>query len=410
MELETGLPGRHLGDDPVPHACATRFAECTCANCVRSLQLITWYGQTPGNHLSRLVMPHQRKWEQGADLQALLRSKAFFTTAFTMRYVTLLFMALGLAQLYAGFSQLPEKLMATSTAKCAVVRVTPHSLRNGEPVFASVNASDWEFGLLYNGCTVPMGKPSADPAQASRRLIFAEPVEFNGYYLTSRTAQRGESDTGFDPLSFTLECLSRDGEPFEGSTPVTLAASGSCGWFADVTKAVHVVNPPPSEWHTAKDHLGKDGTRIRHDYSETKFGCKLPVFVDHLSVIVSGAFFLLLALQARHDELFEHGIFGIKYPVQTFGLGCLLSSVLVIITCLLSWQIDYQLIVFHLGRFVWLLGVILEQFPEENIVLFGVYTVLLGVWASFSSFEGTTHTAFYARDVATSMTPRCVYV
>jgi len=395
--------------------CAVRLAACTCANCSRCLRLITWYGQTPGNVLTRSARPQLQQWAKGVDLQAILRSKRFYTTAFTQKYVQWAVCLLGLAQLFAAARSGPQKLMADSTAKCAMARVTPHSLRNGEQVPASVNRTDWDFGLLYNGCTVPMGQLSG--SGVTRQLIFAEPVEFNGYYLTSRTAQR-DLDDGFDPASFTLECLSGSNSTGTGigmgtgtGGAVTLAASGSCGWFAAV-HAAHVVKPPPTAWRVEKNHFGEDEMRATHDYSEQKFMCKLPMLFDHLSQFSSGGSFLLAGVQALYFA--DSGISGVKVPLHTVALGGLLSSAFIIIICLLSWQTDNVLIAFHLSRIVNLICFVSEQFPEENFVFFGLSISLLGVWDFFfPSFEGTAHTTFYESDQTDSMVSiaaRCVSV
>lgn len=201
-------------DERPPHcsSCAARFGECNCTKCARSLQLITWYGQVPGNILSRCMFPHCRQWVHGVDLQALLRSNNFFTTAFTMRYVQWALLLLALGQLCVGLSMLPaaaERLITTTSAKCAVARVTPHSLRNGEPVSVSINVTDWEVGLLWNKCKVPGGKLSVlgaarviDFNKHTLSIDFKKMVEFNGFYLTSHSSQ-----SELDPLTFTLECL-----------------------------------------------------------------------------------------------------------------------------------------------------------------------------------------------------------
>jgi len=127
------------------------------------------------------------------------------------------FLVLGCAQLYTGFVMLPDSLMTVPSAKCAVASVIPHSLRNGQPVSAGINTTDWEFGLLLGKCTVPAGHMWVKGE--ARVRAFAEPVEFNGFYLLSRSAQ-----PELDPSSFTLECLSPDGG--SGHTSVTLAGKG----------------------------------------------------------------------------------------------------------------------------------------------------------------------------------------
>ena len=370
---------------------------CTCATCAQSLQMIAWYGQVPGDVLGRRTHPYLRQWERGVDVRALLRSKTFFTTAFTMRYVQWALLVLALGQLYLSMV-LPQQLMSsTSTATCAVTRVTPHSLLNGQPVSASANASDWEFGLLSNKCIVPGGKISKQGT--ARVLSFAEAMTFDGFYLISHSAQ---SEVGRDPSSFILECLPGG----EVGSEVTIAASGSCGWFATFLPAARVVNPPPSQWQTSKSHLtGKDERRITHDYSKQQIVCKLPLLLDRLSVFVAGFFQALSACQALFFE--NSGVLGIKFPLHTFATGGLLQSVATIMMCFLSWKPDHVLILFHVGRILSLIALIAERFPEEHIFVFGLYTSLLGVWVSLSTLEGTTRTAFYVGDVLNSTwTPR----
>ena len=97
------------------------------------------------------------------------------------RVAQALLLVLGLAQIYVGVSTLPEKLMRiTPTTTCAVVRVTPHSLRNGQPVFTSINATDWVFGLSLNKCSVPGGKISEQGT--ARVLTFSQPIHFNEFF------------------------------------------------------------------------------------------------------------------------------------------------------------------------------------------------------------------------------------
>ena len=376
-------------------SCEARFGECNCSKCKMSLDLITWYGQVPGNIRSMSILPHLQK---STNFKALLRSRVFFTTALTIKYVQWSLVVLGLAQLCIGFSMLPalpEKLITVSS-KCTVARLTPHSLRNGLPVLTSVNATDWSFGLLLNRCTVPGGKLSV--LGATRVLSFTQPVQFNGFYLVSHSASE------LDPLSFTLECLS-DGTSILGSDAgaVTLAASGLCGWLAGVKNAV-VVNPPPSRWQTVQDHLGEDETRITHDYS--RFSCKMPLLFDAASYLLSGSFFLLGGMQSMFFA--ASGVFGIKYPFHTFLLGNMISSALKIAICFWSWRLDYEDMFLHFGLiFLFFLLFVSEEFPEERMFLFGLYMAALGGWASLTPVEGTTHTAFYARGSFASMTPRC---
>ena len=191
---------------------------------------------------------------------------------------------------------------------------------------------------------------------------------------------------------------------------MTLAASGSCGWFAAVKKTVKVVRPPPSEWRTVENELGEISTSITHDYSDeaTKTLRKLPMLLDYLSVFVSGVSFLLVVVQTQH--FLQNGILGIKIPLYTFCLRNVISSAFVVTLSLLSWEIDYFLIGFHFGRILWAIGLVSasERFPEEHFFVYGFFTTILGVWSSMSSFQGAAPTAFYERDVAASMTPRCV--
>jgi len=74
------------------------------------------------------------------------------------------------------------------------------------------------------------------------------------------------------------------------------------------------------------------------------------------------------------------------------------------------WEIDYFLIGFHFGCILWAIGFVSasEHFAEEHFFVYGFFTTILGVWSSMSSFQGAAPTAFYERDVAASMTPRCV--
>ena len=330
--------------------------------------------------------------------QALLRSKVFFTTAFTMRYVQFALLLLASVQLIAGLVVLPvAAVRVTMTcAKCAVARVTPHSLRNGKPVANSINASDWSFGLLSNKCSVPGGKLSV--LGSARVVTFPRQVEFNGFYLTSRSTQKE-----LDPASFTLECLSGDGEGGQSSDigPVTVAASGSCAWFVGVQNVV-VSNPPPSQWQTVQNALGENETRITLDYSDGQFSCRLPPLLDHLSIFISATFFLVAAVQARYVA--NSAVFGIKNPWHTFLVGNMVSSSLAIAVCLNLWRVDLVLICFHIGRICWsLLLLVSEQFVEEQIFLFGLYMALLFVWASLSSSGGTMHTVFF--NGVTSLTP-----
>lgn len=399
--LESG--GRHV-NEPLVHcaACAARIGECACANCLRCLRLITWYGQVPGNLLSRCIFPHRRQWERGIDWQALLRSKVFCTTAFTMRYVQWMLLLVALGELIAGISMLPTAggRITRTWAKCAVARVTPHSLRNGHTVSDSINTSDWEFGLLSNKCSVPGGKLSV--VGSARVLTFTGLVEFNGFYLTSHSAQ-----SDFDPGSFTLECLSTS-ESSDTDAVRTLAASGSCGWFVGI-KNVVVNNPPRSKWHTVQNALGENETRITLDYSDGQFSCWLPPLLDQLCNLISGGFFLVAAVQARYFT--NSAIFGIKYPLQTCLLGSIISSGIAVVVCVRLWQPDYILMCLYCGHIGWsLLFLVSERFLEERIFLHGLYIAVLCVWASLWSFEGTRHTVFYndmTSWTAKMVAPRC---
>jgi len=147
-------------------------------SCARSIELLKWYTQVPGDHLSVSMCPHRRRWTGGFDAAALLRTKSLFTTVLSMPHVQIVIVALGLLQTGFGLHSLAAKMRTVPSAHCAKVGV---SLRR-EHRQIPVHASGWHFGLLLNGCKVPGGKRSA--TDTTQVLTFTDNVDFNGFYLT----------------------------------------------------------------------------------------------------------------------------------------------------------------------------------------------------------------------------------
>ena len=114
------------------------------------------YTQVPGDHLSVSMCPHRRRWTGGFDAAALLRTKSLFTTALSMPHVQIAIFALGLLQTGFGLHSLSAKMNTVPNAHCAKVGV---SLRSAQRQIQA-HASEWHFGLLFNGCKVSGGTRS----------------------------------------------------------------------------------------------------------------------------------------------------------------------------------------------------------------------------------------------------------
>lgn len=202
------------------------------------------YTQVPGDSLTARI--RRRHGGTGHDswramLHRILSSNVPLSTALAMGRVQAVLLFIGTASLFMMLPGVADIMVeAVPRARCAAVRFTVLSLRNGTaPRSAAGGAGEHgTFGVLSNGCEVP-GIASAylmedvndsenGPVSGGRRLrqYLTAPagamLEFNG--ISFVTAAQATPDA--DPASFVVECAGDNEQDFE---PV--AASGNCAWF-----------------------------------------------------------------------------------------------------------------------------------------------------------------------------------
>jgi len=202
------------------------------------------YTQVPGDSLTARI--RRRHGGTGHDswramLHRILSSNVPLSTALAMGRVQAVLLFIGTASLFMMLPGVADIMVeAVPRARCAAVRFTVLSLRNGTaPRSAAGGAGEHgTFGVLSNGCEVP-GIASAylmedvndsgnGPVSGGRRLrqYLTAPagalLEFNG--ISFVTGAQATLDA--DPGSFVVECAGDDEQDFE---PV--AASGDCAWF-----------------------------------------------------------------------------------------------------------------------------------------------------------------------------------
>ena len=219
-------------------------AQCCCAATLHGL--LYTYTQIPGDSLTARV--RRRHGGTGHDswramLHRILSSNVPLSTALAMGRVQAVLMLIGTVSLFMMLPGVADIMLeAVPRARCAAVRFTVLSLRNGTaPRSAGVGAGEHgNFGILSNGCEVP-GIASAylmedvndsenenGPVSGGRQLrqYLTAPagakLEFNG--ISFVTAAQATPDA--DPASFVVECAADNEQDFE---PV--AASGDCAWF-----------------------------------------------------------------------------------------------------------------------------------------------------------------------------------
>ena len=333
--------------------------------------LLHRYTQVPGDHLSVSMCPHRRRWTGGFDAAALLRTKSLFTTALSMPHVQIAIFALGLLQTGFGLHSLSAKMNTVPNAHCAKVGV---SLRSAQRQIQA-HASEWHFGLLFNGCKVSGGTRSV--TETMQVLTFTDNVDFNGFYLTPTA----ESEVEFDPSFFVLECLSGP------DSHKIIAASGKCGWFVGVKYLSSIDALPASRLTKGLDQS------FTLDYSQ--FNCRVPQLLDAIAMSIGGLTLLVTALHTRFCS--KKGLFGVDLPITTLAVGHSLQHIAVVISLILSWRPDVHLILFHVGVALYFCTLLVsESFPEERTFVLGIVTCVIAISSAFA--QSSAQTAFTMRE------------